>query len=79
MLTTEIDFVKPWHPCLNGNENPDIYIYIYIYVCMYVCIYIYIYVYIIYIYIFFFQINHKIHFAPVKDGRKQMIQVSSLG
>ena len=44
--------------------------YIYIYICIH---YIYIYIYI------FFQINHKIHFTPVKDGRKQMIQVSSLG
>ena len=46
---------------------------------MYVYIYIYMYTLYIDIYIYFFQINHKIHFTPVKDGRKQMIQVSSLG
>ena len=29
------------------------------------------------IYIIFFQINHKSSFTPVKDDRKETIQVSS--
>ena len=40
----------------------------------YLYIIIYIYIYIIHI---IFQINHKRHFNPVKDDRKQAIQVSS--
>ena len=53
----------------------DIYIYIYIYiykVYMHIYnIYIYIYIYII------FQINHKSRFTPIKNDRKQTIQVIS--
>ena len=61
-----------------------IYIYI-LYTHNYINIYIYVYINILYIYIIIyiyiihiiFQINHKRHFNPVKDDRKQAIQVSS--
>ena len=48
-------------------------IYIHIY---FICILYIIYIYMKYIYIIF-QINHKSRFTPVKDDRKQTIQVSS--
>ena len=43
-----------------------------IYIVLYKHIYIY-----IYIYIYTYIINHKSHFTPAKDDRKQTMQVSS--